>query len=117
MTWSELGVRNAGFRTTLRALQFAMSWGVATASLGHEPGSVEEYAEFWGESRATAFREQQAFREAFPNETTPARMNALSGLREWSEEIVRIGDDLKELRVRAKSGVFTLGAAPADVGS
>ena len=35
------------------------------------PESVEEYAEVLDESRATAFRDQQAFRKAFPTEETP----------------------------------------------
>jgi hypothetical protein len=40
------------------------------AQLGHPP-TVEEYADWWKESRATAYREQQLFRETFPGMETP----------------------------------------------
>ena len=49
-------------RTTSRALKFAMGWGLATATLGREPTTIDEYAETMDVSRATAFRDQQAFR-------------------------------------------------------
>jgi hypothetical protein len=115
MTWAEVGVKNAGFRKTVRALRFAMAWGLATATLGHEPTSVEEYAEFWDESRATAFRDQQSFRAAFPTETTPARMNAHSGAQARYDEAQQLITDRAELVAMLDSGVFTLGAAAAEL--
>lgn len=53
-------------RKTNRAFKFSLGWGLATSRLRREPESVEEYAEVMVESRASAFRDQQAFREAFP---------------------------------------------------
>ena len=88
-TWADVGYRNAGIRTTARALKFAMAWGLATAELGREPVSVEEYAETVEESRATAYRDYQAFHKAFPGEESPARMNQVSGNQERYEELVR----------------------------
>jgi hypothetical protein len=41
--------------------------------LGYPP-TIEEYADWWGTSRSTAFREQARFRDAFPDETTPERV-------------------------------------------
>jgi hypothetical protein len=41
--------------------------------LGREP-TAEEYAKWWKESPATAYREQALFRQAFPDEQNPARL-------------------------------------------
>ncbi len=119
MTWAEVGVANAGLRTTLKALRFAMMWGLASATLGHEPQSIEEFAEFWEDSRATAFREQQAFRKAFPTETTPTRMNVSTGSQDRFAEVARRTKDFydrKALTTEVSTGLFKLGAALADVG-
>ena len=113
MTWAELGFRTAGFRTTTRALKFALGWGLATAWMDREPESVEEYAEVLSESRATAFRDQQAFRKAFPNEVSPARMNETSGSQARYEELLRRVKDRKRFVVEAQPIMFSLGAAAA----
>jgi hypothetical protein len=113
MTWAELGFRNAGFRAASRGLKFAMGWGLATAHLGHEPLSIEEYASTLGESRATAFRDQQAFRRAFPNEESPARMNQVAGAQERYDELFRRLSDLKKATLEAQPLVYMLGASPA----
>jgi hypothetical protein len=70
-TWIELGVQNAGMRTTFRAINWAYSWAVVREVPGREP-SVEEVAEWWNESRRSAFRDQAAFREAYPTLQSPA---------------------------------------------
>jgi hypothetical protein len=113
MTWAELGYRNAGIRAASRALKFAMAWGLATADLGHEPASIEEYAATLGESRATAFRDQQAFRTAFPNEESPARMNQVAGAQERYDELFRRLSDMKKASQEAQPLVYMLGASPA----
>ena len=100
-------------RETTRALRFAMGWGLATAELGREPGTVDEYAEIMEVSRATAYRDHQAFREAFPDEKSPLRMNQSSGVQE------RYDEAWSRLRDRAKVGrelgpfLFTLGGSAA----
>jgi hypothetical protein len=112
VTWADVGYRNAGFRATARALKFAMAWGLATAELGREPISIEEYAETVEESRATAFRDQQAFRKAFPDETSPARMNQVSGTQDRCDELVRSLRDFASSRAAAQPIVYALGGSP-----
>lgn len=112
-TWAELGYHNAGIRAASRGLKFAMAWGLATAELGREPDSIEEYAATLEESRATAFRDQQAFRKAFPNELSPARMNEVSGAQERYEELYRRLKDVKRAAAEAQPMVYSLGASPA----
>jgi hypothetical protein len=113
VTWAEVGFRNAGFRTTSHALKFAMGWGLATAELGREPASVEEYAEVMSESRATAFRDQQAFRKAFPGEVNPARMNETSGAQAKYDELWRTLRNRKKAAFEAQPIMFTVGGAAA----
>jgi len=112
-TWGEVGIRNAGFRAATRGLKFAMGWGLATADLGREPASVEEYAEVMQESRATAYRDLQAFRQAFPNEESPERMNRTSGAQDRYDELARTLKDRKKAALAAQSMVFTVGGSAA----
>jgi len=115
LTWAEFGFINAGFRTTTQGLKFAMGWGLATAELGREPRSVEEYAEVMGESRATAFRNQQAFRKAFPGETSPARMNETSGAQAKYDDLWRAVQNRKRAAVEAQPIMFTVGGAAVSI--
>src|SRR6266511_1489401 len=71
---AELLARRVGLRKTIKVLSFIVAWGIVYESLGRAPDSVEEYADWWRESRAKAFREQQLFREALPGEETPTRI-------------------------------------------
>jgi hypothetical protein len=113
-TWAQVGVKNAGIRETTRALHFAMGWGLATAELGREPRTVEEYATVMEVSRATAFRDQQAFRDAFPDEETPLNMNQASGVQERYDEIWARLRDRAKARRELQPLLFTLGAATAE---
>ena len=71
VTWIEVAVRNAGIRASITAMGWAYSWAVTREAIGHEP-TVEEVADWWNMSRRTAFREQAAFRKAFPTLDSPA---------------------------------------------
>lgn len=108
-------MHNSNFRTTIRALQFVMAWGLATATLGREPESIEEFAETMDISRRTAFRNQEAFRQAYPTEVTPGRINQVTGAQK------RYDDTFKELRSVGKAMkeveplTFFVGSAVADV--
>ena len=113
VTWAEVGYRNAGLRTTSRGLKFAIGWGLACAELGRPPSGVEEYAEVMEESRATAFRDQQAFRKAFPTEDDPTRMNVASGAQARYDELWRTLRDRTKVAAAAQPLVYTLGAAAA----
>ena len=113
VTWAEVALRNGGVRAVPRAFKFALGWGLATAELGREPANVEEYADVMDESRATAFRDQQAFRRAFPDEVSPLKMNQLSGAQERYDELWRTLHDRKKVALEAQAVYFVLGAAPA----
>ena len=117
-SWADIGIGNAGLKTTMRALHFAFRWGMVSAVLGGQPESVDQYAEVTQTPRATAFRLQRAFREAFPTEDTPDRINKVSGLQEQYDEIAKEwGYNIRkaELSVGGERFVFALGAAIADV--
>ena len=75
VTWLELAVRNAGIRAAMTAITWAYEWATTREALGHEP-TVEEVADWWSMARRTAFREQAAFRRAFPTLETPAPIYA-----------------------------------------
>ncbi|MGB3412053.1 MAG: hypothetical protein WBA45_12745 [Microthrixaceae bacterium] len=118
-TWLEVAVATAGLRTGVRALTWAHEWAVARASLGHDP-TVEEVAEWWGLTRRTAFREQAAFREAFPTLESPAAMYAteeaqagLKALADFGDKIDEIGE--KRRARKAELGVAQLGSLPANL--
>ena len=74
-TWIEIAVVNGGFRNAVKALNWAHSWIHVQVALGHDP-SVDEVAEWWNQPRRSAFREQAAFRECFPDLETPAPIYA-----------------------------------------
>lgn len=71
MTVLEAAYRATGsFRKAGKIGVFVEAWGISRRRLGRTP-TVEEYAADWGIDRATAFREQQLFRETFPKLKTP----------------------------------------------
>src|SRR3954465_969741 len=69
----KVAVSRVGTVKGARVVAFILCWAIADDALGHPP-TLEEYAEWWNESRATAFREQARFRECFPDEATPQRI-------------------------------------------
>jgi hypothetical protein len=68
--------RNAGMRRGIRGVTFLVSWGLCADSLDRVP-SVDDVGEYWGDSRATAYRDFGDFRAAFPEEATPERLWAV----------------------------------------
>jgi hypothetical protein len=112
-TWAEVGFHNTGIRTTARGLKFALEWGLATAVLGHEPASVEEFAKLAEQSRATAFRNQQAFRDAFPLEASPARMNRDTGAQARYDDLYRRLKNRKKLSTEAQPLMYLVGGSVA----
>ena len=72
-TWLEVAILNGGLRDAIKALTWAHSWIHVQVALGRDP-TVEEVAEWWNESRRTAFREQAAFRKCYPTLDTPAAL-------------------------------------------
>lgn len=103
-TWLEVAVRNGGFRQAIKALQWAYCWIHVQVALGRDP-SVDEVAEWWNESRRTAFREQAAFRACFPTLESPAQIYAdpkvLEAVRTTVEALNKL-DAAKRSRKAAK---------------
>ena len=83
------------------------------ASEGHEPTNIEEYAEVMQESRATAFRDQQAFRQAYPDEENPTRMNKVTGAQDRYNDLYKTIQDYKKFVREAQPLVYLVGGAPA----
>lgn len=73
VTLQHLAAKRVGQIKGGKVVAFIVMWAIAEEALGHPP-TLEEYAEWWRESRSTVFREQARFREAFPGETTPQRL-------------------------------------------
>ncbi len=92
-----------------------MWWGLATAELGREPESVDEFAATMEMSRRTAFRDQGYFREAFPTESTPGRINEVTGAQARYDELYRKLKERGAARRDAQHLSFFLGASLADV--
>ena len=70
-TWMEVAVLNAGMRQAFRAMTWTLDWQTVRAATGADP-TAEQVAEWWDASKRTAYRNQAAFREAFPSLDTPA---------------------------------------------
>lgn len=116
-TWSEVAYVNAGPRETLKAFEFAINWAGATHLLGREPESVEEFADVAELSRATAFRQQAAFRKAFPMLEGPSDFNRRAGLDESMNEVKTLATDPVQWRPFVFARMFVVGALPADLPS
>lgn len=116
-SWIEVAVANAGLRTGLRAMTWAYEWAVTRESLGHDP-SAEEVAKWWAMPERTAYREQAAFREAFPTLDDPAPIYNDDKVRAALKTQADFGDHLDELgekrRARKRDmGIAQLSALPA----
>lgn len=90
-TWIQLGVRNAGIRKTMKAINWAYCWAVVQESMGREP-TVEEVGDWWNMSRRTAFRDQSSFRAAFPTLDSPAPLYASEEARSKIARHAAFGD-------------------------
>ncbi len=80
----EVARRSVGLRKALAATTFATAWRMAETSIGHELGegrgttaALEEYRAHWKYSHSKVWRDLEGFRQAFPGEDTPARLNGL----------------------------------------
>jgi hypothetical protein len=91
VTWMEVAAKNAGIRRGISGLGWAYAWAVARESLGHDP-SVEEVADWWRQSHRTAYRNQAAFRKAFPTLETPQRIFEQPQAREAIRKGAQLGD-------------------------
>lgn len=78
-----IAARRVGLRKAFKVLSFMAAWDHAQRAIGHEIG-IEAYAEWWREPNGTVYRHQALFRDAFPDETTPARLLAIAATQ-WDE--------------------------------
>ena len=116
-TWLEVAVVNAGFRQGATAITWAYCWAYTRRKLGREP-TVEEIAEEWNMSRATAFREQACFRKAFPTLDSPAPMydtpEAQAQLDKSADTLDEIVEEIgKRRRSRREAGAIAFGLLQA----
>jgi aminopeptidase N len=108
VTWMEIAVRNAGLRKGQTALVWALSWAVTRESLGRDP-SAEEVAAWWKESVRTAYREQAAFKDAFPTLDSPAKIFEDPATRAKVAKVARAGDELQaQKKPRRKAPDLTI---------
>jgi hypothetical protein len=73
-----LCISRLGYRKGARVAAFMYEWEYAVRQVGH-PLGIEEFADWWKESRATAYRRQGLFREAFPELGPTGTPNDLLG--------------------------------------
>jgi hypothetical protein len=93
-TWLEVAIQNAGLRKAITATNWAYCWAVTREAIGHDP-SVEEVAEWWNQSRRSAFRDQAAFREAFPDLDSPSAIYATPEARRALARHAAAGDKIE----------------------
>jgi len=118
VTWIEVAVKNGGFRKGNTALVWATCWAIVREVNGQEP-SVEEVADWWKTPYRTAYREQAAFRAAFPMLDTPARIfeSPESRARLAKAAQAALDSDAGHHSGRGPSdlGVLEIGLAPAAI--
>lgn len=69
-----VAVASVGVYRASKVLAFMVAWEVARRELRRESITLQDYAEYWRANERTAYREQAAFRKAFPGEQTPDRL-------------------------------------------
>jgi hypothetical protein len=66
--------RKLGWRKGSRVAAFIAAWGIYSEGSPAGERTLDAYADYWNQSRATAFREQELFRKALPHYETPEAM-------------------------------------------
>lgn len=115
-SWIEVAVRNVGILKAYTAMSWAYTWATARESLKHDP-SVEEVAKWWGQSVRTTYREQAAFREAFPTLESPAQIFEDPSVRSKIASVARASDAVERAISDVKKDLKILEFAmmPADL--
>jgi hypothetical protein len=78
MTWARLMAQRVGVRRAARVIAFVSTYYATQQELGHPP-TMEEYADDWGMSHRTAYRDLELFREAQPFFEEPSGFIAVCG--------------------------------------
>lgn len=84
---------NAGIRKAISALGWAYCWAIVRKSVDHDP-TVEEVADWWNQSHRTAYRNQAAFRKAFPTLENPAKIYGDPDIRAKMRQTAQAADAL-----------------------
>ena len=67
-------IARIGPRATYKVMVFVASWGIFMRKEGRPPETVDEFADWWKISQATAFRDQALFRKALPDADDPTHL-------------------------------------------
>ena len=81
--------RKVGWRRAVTIEMFVMLWALYVASEGHDPASITEFADALKRDRATCFRWQRDFREAFPMYDSPREFLDAHGAKRGDTPNVR----------------------------
>lgn len=103
-TLLEICVTRGGSLKGGRVGAFIAQWAMASRSMGHSI-TLDEYADWWCESRSASFRHQRLFRELFPHLDTPQPL-ADALIRAYDDELFRRG--VKGLLLEASPDVHAL---------
>ncbi len=82
-TLGAIAIGRLGWRNGGHALTFMACWWITTRSLGRPPETIDEYSDWWKQSRAKGFREQAQFRLAFPEYSDPMALAAAIGFNPY----------------------------------
>jgi hypothetical protein len=112
-------VKNAGFRKANTALLWATCWAIVRETTGQDP-TVEEVADWWKTPYRTAYREQAAFRAAFPALDTPAALfqndeNRAKIAQAAARGMAGSGDTKKSRKSLSDLNVLQVGMTPATI--
>jgi hypothetical protein len=79
-TVNALLVKRLGYRRALNVEVFVMLWTMFVTVEGRTPENLDELADSIGRDRATVYRWQSFFREAFPQWATPQELLDAAGV-------------------------------------
>lgn len=71
---TEDALKKVGIKKAYKLLTFVACWGIFMSKNGRPPASVDEYADWWHVHRATAFRDLEVFRTAYPDHAYPTEI-------------------------------------------
>jgi hypothetical protein len=84
--------QRVGWRKAVWLLDFMASWAIAVRANDWQPIDAEQYAAHWKLSRAKGYRDQQTWRDLFPNEPTP-NDRVLAARAEYERVIAETGKE------------------------
>lgn len=84
-------IQRVGLRRAADVGSFVMMWWLMQRELGHRP-TVDDYADWANVSRATAYRDQQKFRDAWPEFDTPSDLALALGFDVVNDQLPSLVD-------------------------